>query len=161
MNEPTNASEWQADEGAASLTLADIDTAVLQLVRFEEDEKAAKDTAKAATQRADDQRDKILAMLNQGGKSKYFVEGIGTVYIINRLSFRTPKDVSSKEKFFGYIRDRHGEDVLKNLLTVNSQTLNGFCKKEIEAATARGEAFYNIPGIEDPTHDQSIGLKKG
>ena len=161
MNEPINASEWQADEGSSALTLADIDNAVLELVRLEEDEKALKDAAKAATQRADDQRDKILAMLTKGGKSKYFVEGIGTVYIINRLSFRTPKDVASKEKFFEYIRSKHGDDVLKNLLTVNSQTLNAFCKKEVESATARGEVIFSIPGIEDPTHDQSIGFKKG
>lgn len=81
---------------------------------------------------------------------------MGTVYMITRSSVSVPKG-EAKQAFFGYLKE---QGIYDEVVTVNSQWLNGFYKKEIEAATERGELVAEIPGIESPKLSTTLGFRK-
>lgn len=101
----------------------------------------------------------ILEFLRASGKSKYFVDGIGTVYQIEKLVFPTPKTVEQKEALFEYIRSKYGEDALSGYLSINHNTLNSFANSEMKEELKKDPGF-KIPGLEEPTMRTSLGMRK-
>jgi hypothetical protein len=102
----------------------------------------------------------ILEALQKSGKTKYHVDNLGTVYTIHKYTVQTPKDVEAKRRFSSWVEAKYGSDVKDSMLGINHNTLNSFVKKEIEAATERGDVAFKIPGIEDPQIIESIGFRK-
>lgn len=100
---------------------------------------------------------KIQAHMEELGKDNYKADD-GTVYIQNRLAFKVPADPESRAKFFDHLREKGAFD---SLITVNYQTLNSFCKAEVEQALAKGITGYRVPGIEDPIVFREIRMRKG
>lgn len=82
---------------------------------------------------------------------------VGTISIGYRSSVKTPKLPADREAFFNYLKER---GLFDNMITVNSQTLNAFYKKELEAATDRGDPDYAIPGIGEVTIDQILSFRR-
>lgn len=112
------------------------------------DEAKAKSTN--AFHAAEAQEARVLAMMEAIGKEKYFHPIAGTVSVIPKTSWRTPKTNEAKLAFFDYIRQKYGDEVLTSKISVNANTLNSFCKEEFEAAIANGDASFRIPGLEEP-----------
>jgi hypothetical protein len=46
------------------------------------------------------------------------------------------------------------------MISVNSQTLNSFAKKELEAAKETGDIDFKIPGLGEPTLTEMIALRR-
>ena len=72
----------------------------------------------------------------------------GTVTSSQRVAYTVPKTDTDRESFFNYLREK---GVFDGLVTVNYQTLNGWAKKEYEAAKEAGDLFFSIPGLGAPT----------
>jgi hypothetical protein len=99
----------------------------------------------------------MMEKLHELGKDSYKSE-VGTISIIHRTSFKTPKTPEEKAAFFDYLRAKNMFDAL---VSVNSQTLNSFCKAELETAIAEGRGLdFKIPGIGEPTVQEIIGFRK-
>lgn len=147
--------EWDK-VGAASVSTQALDDLVKlmqeQWAQYEEAKKAASELL--ATY--EESEKKLVALLKSANKTKWQVDGLGTAYIINKLVVRTPKDNSAKQSLFNYIKETHGPEALMGMVSINHQTLNGFYNKEKEA-----RPDVNIPGLEAPTHMESLGFRSG
>jgi hypothetical protein len=97
---------------------------------------------------------KLAECLDESGKDSYKSE-FGTVSLSFRTSYRVPQG-DGREEFFNYLKSRGDFD---GLITVNSQTLNGWAKKEIEAAKERGEVL-EIPGLGQPSVTPMVRFSK-
>ena len=91
---------------------------------------------------------------------KQHVPGCGTIYRQKSFSVRVPKDPVLKEDLFHWIRSEKGEDVLRNMVSINSQTLNSFYKSELEAAKEKGDVDFAIPGIGTPEVYFKLGMRR-
>lgn len=155
-------SEFMSDEtGGEAITTEQLDHLIKEMKRLDDEKDEAKKAHSEASEKYEAARDAVLSALKACGKSKYYVDGLGTAFIASRLSFQTPKEIEQKDAFFKWIAETHGDDVLKGMVTVNSQTLNGFCKREFEAALERGDADFKIPGINEPTAQETVNFRKG
>jgi len=98
----------------------------------------------------------MMMKLEEAGKHSYKSE-VGTVSITSRESVRVPKDLEAKRELFAYLQKK---GIFEELVSVNSQTLNSFYKAEKALAEEAGEAFFQLPGVGEPTVDQIISFRK-
>lgn len=85
----------------------------------------------------------LIKLFQSAGKAKYECEGVGKVNLLEKLKVSTPKDLSSKTEFYGWLKAKYGEDYLA-YLSINHNTLNTIYNESV----ANGE----VPlGLELPT----------
>lgn len=147
--EEQNQNEWATTD--AAITTEALDEAVKKMKAARECYEAASKVKQTASDVLDGLENSLIDILKRAGKSKYIVDDIGTVSIMNKYSVKTPKETHQKDAFFGWIRSKYGEDTLKAMLSINSQTLNAFVN---EAKT--NEPLIEIPGLDAPTHSEII-----
>lgn len=102
----------------------------------------------------------MLETLDAGELEKYNVPGFGTVSRLRKFSIKVPKDPESKQALFDYISEKHGEDVLFNMTSINSQTLQSFYKDEKAIAVVEGNIDWNLPGVGEPKLYYDLGITK-
>lgn len=98
----------------------------------------------------------LMAML-EADEMDSFKSEYGTVYRSFFESVSMPQSEQDREAFFTYLRENGLYD---SMITVNSQKLNGFYRKESEAAKERGELFFTIPGLGQPKTSPRLGFRK-
>lgn len=86
---------------------------------------------------------------------KSFKSDIATVDIAYRTSVKLPQD-QEREKFFAYLKEIGAFDAL---ISVNSNTLNGWYKKEAEKAS-KEHRLLRIPGLDMPTTSPILKMRK-
>lgn len=119
-------------------------------------EVAAKKADVAKVQEYLDQEEKkAMAMLEASEKTKYVSE-YGTIYTAVYESIAVPKG-NNKQEFFKYLKDN---GIYDEVVTVNSQWLNGWYRKEKEAAIEGGNILFTIPGIENPVSTVRLSFRK-
>jgi hypothetical protein len=151
--------DWNAVASTAPLDMAEMDELVTQSVAAWEDYDAKKKISTEALNKAEAIDAKILEALRQAGKSKYFVDGVGTISKVAKMIVRVPSSASAKKEFFRYLRTL-GEDVLFAMTTVNSNTLNAWYNTKLEEASSKGLLNFSVPGIEEPTTRESLRFLK-
>lgn len=98
----------------------------------------------------------ILAALEQLGKDNYR-SNVGTFSITHRTSVKVPQG-DDKMSFLDYLKERGIHD---SMVTVNSQTLNGWYRQEFEQARSEGRLMeFSIPGIGEPVINKLISFRK-
>lgn len=85
-------------------------------------------------------------------KSKY-----GQI-IMSTLSSVSIPSGDEKQRFFEYLKE---QGIYDEVVSVNSRWLNSYYKKEKEAADARGDIFFKIPGLGEPFQKTRLSFKKG
>lgn len=85
--------------------------------------------------------------------SKFSMDEIGTVYIQQNMSVKTPKLPEDKEAFYAYLKSIGEFD---SMISVNSQTLNSWYKAKLEAGVDP-----NIPGLREVSEYKKVILRKG
>ena len=110
--------------------------------------------------RLEARKTEIQKMMEAMGLEKQPLPGYGTVFRQKSFSVKIPKDPESKERLFGWIKDHKGEDVLRNMISINSQTLNSFYKAELEVAKEKGDVDWVLPGIETPEVYYTLNMRK-
>lgn len=63
-------------------------------------------------------------------------------------SYKTPKTVEDKKIFAEWLKSEHGEEIFWELFSVNSQSLNSFCREQASLLEEKGEMDPQFPGIE-------------
>jgi hypothetical protein len=145
--------EWdELEKVEISTQLLDEKIIAMRKLRADYEEKKAIATeAHELYERAETE---VMALLKAAKKSSYIVENYGTVSIRNRYVVRVPKDITSKQRLYDYIRERHGSEELLALTTINHQTLNAFVNAEKEQ-----NPLQEIPGLDGPTHEESLAFR--
>ena len=101
---------------------------------------------------------KMLSILDRFGRTSYEVPGLGKLTSVERSFVGLPKTPEAKEEFYSYLRDK---GIFDELISVNSNTLNAFYKKELEIAREEGRAFgFKIPGISEPSTSMTLRIQK-
>lgn len=149
MSDVNNKDAWGQCETVVNTQ--EIDAAIVEMRRCREEYEAQKRLAGEASEVYEEAERAVLAILKRANKSKYFVEGMGTVNIVNKYMVKTPKETSQKDAFFQWVKDSQGPDVLKAMLSINSQTLNSFIN-EVKA----NDPTVDIPGLDAPTHQEIV-----
>lgn len=154
--EASNVDAWAQ---TTDVNLAALDAMVAEMVELRKAHKAKKDEAAQAYAKVEEIEAKISSVLQASGKSKYFVDGLGTAYIINKHVVTTPKSNEAKEALFKYIEEKYGREVLTSKLSIVHASLNAFYNEEVAALAKEGKVA-EIPGIEAPTHEINLGFRK-
>lgn len=102
-------------------------------------------------------QNKLLGIMQDLDKEKYFVTGLGTISRQKRFTVKTPKTEEDKKAFLAYLETK---GIFWDLVTVNSNTLNSFYKQEFDIAREEKNLNFKIPGIGEPTYSEFIKLKK-
>lgn len=102
----------------------------------------------------------VLKLMQELGLDKQQVPGFGSCSITAKTSYKTPKTPEEKKALFAWIAETKGQDVLDNLLAINSQTLNSFAKVEFENAMSEENFEFSIPGLDEPTISEDIRFTK-
>ena len=135
-----------------------LDDAVRQMQALRKIYELRKEGSNQAHAEYETQEAEVMKLLKAAGKSKYFVDGLGTAYIMNKYQIKVPKEASDKEKLFKYIEEKYGRDVMLEYSTVNYQKLNAFYNEEKEIVK---DASFRLPGVPDVEHAEIIGFRKG
>lgn len=143
--------QWQDLE---EISTATFDEAVRILAKAQEDYDQVELILKDASEKKEAARAAILDLMEKSGKSKYQLDGYGTVSRTEKYSITTPKDNDSKEKMLAHFSEK-GRDFFLSYVSVNSATLNSYFNSSKEA-----NPDFTIPGIGDPTVRQSIRFTK-
>ncbi len=114
--------------------------------------------AKAQSQVVESLKASVIAAMEENEMEKFSVPGHGTLFKQNRFTVTVPKDGAEREAFFEYLK---AKEIFDSMITVNSQTLNSWYKQEIDAELAAGNPDFAVPGIAEPKHIVTLGMRKG
>lgn len=117
-----------------------------------------KEQKKVLDEELDNVEMKLLSLLQKAGKTKYHVDELGTVSLVEKMSVTTPKDPADKAALFKWLKDTHGADGFLAYASVNSQSLNALYNEEL--GKAEDKASFNIPGIGAPLAMTQLRFKK-
>lgn len=92
----------------------------------------------------------LLAALEKAGL-KTFKSPTGSFSVTNTQSVKVPSG-EAKDAFFNYLKEKN---MFEALATVHSKTLNSWYNEEVKK-----DAFFKVPGLEDPTSYQKIRFVK-
>lgn len=149
----TNLDQWN-EVAAEEVSTAQLDElAKLMNEQWNEVEKAKK-AAEAVRETYDQTESRLLELLKKAGKTKYVVEGLGTLSISTKFMVRTPKTPEEKQALFNFIRESKGPEVLMGLVSINSNTLNSFVNEEKKV-----NPLVSIPGLEAPTARETLSFR--
>lgn len=99
---------------------------------------------------------KVTTALKELGRDSYKTP-VGSLGIRQMWRVTTPKDAESKAKFFEFLKER---GIYDEMISVNSQTLNAFYNREMEAAKEKGDIDFAIPGIAEPALFETVYMRK-
>lgn len=148
--------QWEEPVTQGPVTLEKMDELGLRIktLRDQIDERNKE------TKKLDEQLDKLehemIALLKANNRTSYQVPGVGICMVRTVESYQTPKDNESKIALFDYIENKYGTDVLTNLVSINSRTLNSWANKETEDG-----GVMQIPGLGQPTVSEVFSFRKG
>lgn len=152
--------EWLGATASTTLDMAEMDKLVQESVALWADYEEKKKVASAAYLLAEKKDAQIMEALKSAGKTKYFVDGVGTMSLSSKPVVRVPSSIESKKEFFKYLRSI-SEEVLFSMTTVNSNTLNSWYKQKLDEALNAGNLGFSVPGIEQPTMRETLSFRKG
>jgi hypothetical protein len=146
--------EWDQVD-SVEISTQELDAKVALMSKQWEEYEEAKKLATESRERYDKTEKEILGMLKAAKKTKYHVDGLGTVSVRNRYVVRVPKGLTEKEALFNYIKEKQGYESFMGMVSVNHMTLNSWVNAEKEA-----NPLVEIPGIEAPTHEESLAFRQ-
>ena len=123
-------------------------------LRKEEDE--ANRIKKDITAKLEKAENEMLLAL-QGNDMTSYRSPSGLCSVSFRTSVRTPKTLEEKEAFYSFLKEKGYYD---DLISVNSQKLNGFYKEQMELAKERGDEDFEIPGIKEVTMTPNLSFRR-
>ena len=152
---------FDALQSDTSITTETLDDAVKQMAQAKAEYESKKVISTEAYHHYQRCQGALIGLLKQAGKSKYVVDGVGTVSVKDKLKVRVPKSAEDKSRFFKWLNDRYGADGFLTYVGVNYQTMNGLYNQEFEHAAEMGTADeFEIPGIEQPVAEPSLSFRK-
>jgi hypothetical protein len=143
--------------GQGSVTLQDFEKLCVELFKQKVvcDEK--KELLKHETDKYDDLEAKVMAHMEANDKDKQHVKGFGLLYTVDRFTVTVPKDLEAKKALMKHFTEK---GIFFEMVTVNSATCNSYYKSEMEAAVARGDVDFKVPGLGEPKHVRTLSMRK-
>ena len=148
--------EWQQPaEERPQLTLQEMDDLVIQLRNKRDAYERAKDASNEAHDEYEKQRKVVIDALKSQARTNYSVAGVAQVVLKTKEVYKVPPGTEQKRLLFNYIRGKYGDESLMSMLSINHASLNSWANKETEDGTV-----MTIPGLEQPTMDETLSITK-
>lgn len=128
--------------------------AVCKLVDLKTEYAEKKEIADNLYKSVKEAEQEVVDMLEKSGLDKFTVPGVGTATRAERVNWQTPKGIPEKKLFFKYVQERLGDEGFWTYATVNSQSMNSFCREQLES----GEK--EIPGLSAPVSGSYLRFNK-
>ena len=138
-----------------SITTEQLDAAVKKLVELDADMEAKKKVYREADEKYETQRSYVLSLLQETGKTKYHVDGVGTVSMAIKTAVKVPKDPSDKRAMIDYFLKLEEGHVYPAYLSVNHNVLNSYINQQLEA-----EPEFKMPGVSEKTETPELRFRK-
>lgn len=141
---------------AQNVTVKDLEDLCAQIREQREKEQKARDALKLESQALETLERRFIETLESLGKTSYDTTDarFGISY---RSSVRVPQG-DDRTRFFDFLKSTGEFD---SLITVNSQTLNGWYKQKLESAKESGELLdFKVPGLDEPTLSPVLSVRK-
>jgi hypothetical protein len=140
----------------ADISLMEFEKAIQEYAEAKEEVERLAGLKNKATEVMDMFESKVMSIMQAFNKTSYR-SSYGLLVRSERWSWKTPKSDEEKDAFYGYLR---AKGLFDTMISVNSQTLNSFAKKELEAAKETGDIDFKIPGLGEPTLTEMIALRR-
>lgn len=140
----------------SGVTIQELESKIQQL--FDEDRAVEEATAECDRRKAIANNTKawLCAFMSEHRKTSY-PSTWGTLVRRTRITYAVPKTTSDRLEFFDYLKKK---EVFEGLITVHSQTLNSWVKSEADAAAARGDFDFKVPGLGEPSSHEFVSLTR-
>jgi hypothetical protein len=157
----TNNQEWAEAAANQAITTEMLDQLVTDMRQKREDYESAKEFSTTKYKVFAEAEGKLIEAMNQAGKKKYVVDGVGTVFFVEKLVVPTPKTIEDKMAFFDFIKQNYGENFLNDKLSVHHQVLQKIYNEAHKEAIDKGVgAEFTVPGLEAPTKMVNLNFRK-
>jgi len=143
----------------SEVSITELESTITALTEARKDYDMAKTIASEKNKVVDELEIKLIEMLEAVGKDVYVGNSAG-VTVVSKLQVTTPKSPEDKQKFFEWLKSKHGEETMWAYATVNHNSLNSLYNKEVEEAQLRG-SLANVEGIEAPTLRKTLQVRVG
>lgn len=157
-----SADQWMEETAkSSSITVEELDRRVQLYSKKRREYEDAKAISSRLHGEQEELESKLIEALELAGKSKYVVEGHGTVYFSDKLTVKTPKTIADKKALFLHLRNQYGEMFYLDKISINHQTLqklyNDAFKEHVEE---KGNSDFHFPGLEAPTNVRTLNFRK-
>lgn len=150
---------FDQDKPMDQVTLAELDDLTRLIFEQREACEVLEGLLKDRNKKLESLQSKMISVLDRFGRSNYDVPGVGKLMVAERSYVGLPKTPQDKEAFYGYLKDK---GVFDEMISVNSNTLNSYYKREREIAREEGHALdFKIPGISEPSTSTTLRMTKG
>lgn len=149
-----NLAAWNAvaEHATGPIDVGQLDALVAAYKEARDDYDAKKKISNEAHTKSEGLKAQVLAALKAAKKSKYHVDGIGTVYQTQKFQVTMPKGLTEKQQLFRFLQERK---IHLEFLTVNHQTLNSLFNEERDKDPA-----FKLPGVADPVLEEGLSFRK-
>lgn len=97
----------------------------------------------------------IIAHCEVTGKKNWEVQGFGEAIVINKKTYKMPKDILDKGEVFDWLNTELGQDGLMAYLTINAQTFNKLVREKKE-----DDPEFEVKGVEEPYEYKQLQWRK-
>lgn len=151
---------WNPEEELSDkpVSLEQMDLLIKAYVEKREDYEEAKKISTQKYHEYEAAEKRVIDALRAANKTSYKLDGVGTFSRTFKEVVTVPKDLESKRALVKWIRERYGDDVCDQMLSINHQTLNSFYNQEAEKAEDR--SLFRIPGLDAPTVVENASWRK-
>lgn len=161
MTEQNQLELWDDLKVDSSITTENLDQMISVMAELKGNYEELKKQSDEAFKLYEKARGQVIAALSASNKSKYFVDGIGTVSLVEKLKVRTPQSIEEKGEFYKWLNQKFGADGFLSYTGINYQTLNSLYNQEFDKAREEGKAdSFNIPGVQQPDTEISLSFRQ-
>lgn len=137
-----------------TVTTEELDFAVRGLKDLDEDYEAKKKISSEAHEKYENHRLFLLELLKKANKTKYHVDGLGTVSLAIKTQVKTPKDPDSKKQMIEYFKTL-GPELFNHYVSVNHMTLNSYVNEQLAT-----DPEFILPGVGEKTETPELRFRK-
>lgn len=140
------------DDPTQEISVKDFEALIEIAYKKKAEVKALEEVAEAEKIVLKEHEAKIMAFMEQLGKSSY-KSNHGTVVVSEKCSVTTPKDPESKKALFAWLEEK---GIFDDYVSVNSQKLNSLFNAEVESTN---NPSFRLPGVEAPKYYKTLSLR--
>lgn len=142
----------------SEVSVKELEETITMLVEARAEYDRAKTIASEKNATVELLEEKVTELMEKADKDVY-VGRDARITIVSKLQVTTPKSPEDKQKFFEWLKLKHGEEAMWAYATVNHNSLNSLYNTEAEEAKVRGE-MISVDGIEAPTIRKTLQVRK-
>lgn len=122
-----------------TITVDQLNKLIETIALLKEQYDEAKKLSNEAHAKVEAKKMEVMNILDALGQ-KSFNAPFGTITCVTEKRYKLPSEITGKEEVFEYIREKHGEEVYFEMLTINHDKFNSFVKAEVEEGAS-------VPGV--------------